>query len=237
MKPYTVGIIFARGGSKGIPRKNIKLLNGKPLIAYSIEVAKAISFIDRVIVSTDDDEIASVAKKYGAEVPFIRPTELATDSAPELLSWKHAIQTLEKQMDRSIDILVSLPTTSPLRIVEDIEKSIQKLMVTDVDIVITVTSAHRNPYFNMVKLDGEDNAKIIISSEVPVAQRQTAPQVYDITTVAYAARVPYILKTSSLFEGKVKAVIVPPERALDIDTPLDFEMAEFLMKRKESIFK
>ena len=236
MKPYILGAIFARGGSKGIPRKNSKPLNGKPLMAYAIEMAKAVPSIHRVIVSTEDDEIAFIAKQHGAEVPFVRPQELATDSSPELLSWKHALHTLEEHMNTSIDILVSLPTTSPLRNREDVERTIQKLMTTDADIVITVTPSHRNPYFNMVAVDEESNASLV-SRELRVNQRQTAPQMYDVTTVAYAARVPYILKTSSLFEGKVKAVIIPPERALDIDTPLDFEIAEFLMRRKDGIFK
>ena len=232
MKPYILGAIFARGGSKGIPRKNIKLLNGKPLIAYAIECAKAVSSIDRVIVSTDDDEIASVAKKYGADVPFSRPSELATDNSPELLSWKHAVQTMQQQRGAPIDILVSIPTTAPLRSVQDIEACIKKLLNASADIVITITEAYRNPYFNMVSVDVEGDAKLVIPSHSTITQRQNAPLVYDVTTVAYAARADFILKTSSILDGKVKAVIIPKERALDVDTSLDFEFAEFLMARR-----
>ena len=231
MKPFILGCTFARGGSKGIPRKNIRSLNGKPLIAYAIELGLSIKLIDQFIVSTDDQEIADVACQYGAGVPFMRPADLAADHSPEMLSWKHALETFEQQTGEKVDILVSIPATSPLRIREDVERCIQKLLDSDADIVITATSAHRSPYFNMVTLDAQDSARIVISSDVTVNRRQEAPVVYDVTTVAYAARAEFVLKAKSVFEGRVKAVVIPQERALDIDTPLDFEIAEFLMKR------
>lgn len=231
-KPYILGAIFARGGSKGVPRKNIKLLAGKPLIAYAIETAKAVPLIDRVIVSTDDEEIAAVARQYGAEVPFMRPEELARDDTPELLAWKHAVDTMEKQLGHAVDVLVSIPTTSPLRAPQDVIACIQKLVDTDADIVITVTEAHRSPYFNMVTLTPDGTARLAIQPSAALVRRQDAPVVYDMTTVAYAARADYIKKTTAIMTGKVKAVLVPKERALDIDTLLDFEIAEFLMSKR-----
>lgn len=233
MKPYILGAIFARGGSKGILHKNTRLLSGKPLIAYAIEAGLSVPLIDKLIVSTDDEQIAAISKKFGASVPFIRPAQLAEDNSPELLSWQHAIRTMEEKLGNRIDMLVSIPTTSPLRLVQDIENCINKLLANDdTDIVITVTQAQRNPYFNMVLLDSDDNAHVVVSKDSAINRRQDAPVVYDVTTVAYAARVQYILNTDSILKGKVKAIVVPVERALDIDTELDFEVAQFLMDKK-----
>lgn len=211
-----------------MPRKNIRLLAGKPLIAYSIETALSCPLIDRVIVSTDDREIADVALKFGAEVPFIRPEELARDDTPEWLAWQHALRTIDEPR---MDAFVALPPTSPLRGIEDVQACIRALLDSDADSVITVTLAQRNPYFNMVALDRDNFARLVIPAERAVARRQDAPLVYDMTTVAYAARPQFVLKAKSIFEGRFKAVIVPAERALDIDTELDFEFARFLLKR------
>ncbi len=230
MKPFVLGAIFARGGSKGVPRKNIKLLNGQPLIAYAIEQARRVKGLNRLIVSTDDAQIARVAKQFGAEVPFRRPAELATDRAPELLAWQHAIRSVEAQLGRRVDVIVTIPTTSPLRKPEDIQRCLDKLLATDADAVITVTPAQRSPYFNMVTVDKAANAAVVISQK-KFFQRQAAPKVYDVTTVAYAARRDYVMTTTSILSGRVKAVEVPVERALDIDTLFDFKLAEFLMKR------
>lgn len=232
MKPCVVAAIFARGGSKGVPRKNIRLLAGKPLIAYSIETALASSLIDRVIVSTDDDEIADIARLHGAEVPFMRPQELARDDSPEWLAWQHAIRTLRMQDHKpDLDIFVSVPPTSPLRAVEDVDSCIRALMESDADLVITVRPAERNPYYNMVVLDEAGYAGLVIRPNQTVHRRQAAPHVYDITTVAYAARPEFVLSSGSLFDGRIRAVVVPTERALDIDTELDLEFAEFLLSR------
>jgi N-acylneuraminate cytidylyltransferase len=232
VKPHVVGVIFARGGSKGAPRKNIRLLAGRPLIAHAIEAAQASKFIDRVIVSTDDAEIADVAKRFGAEVPFMRPAELAQDNSAEWAAWQHAIRTLQAAPDaRQIDVFVSIPPTSPLRTLEDVDRCISKLLETDADIVITVKPAERSPWFNMVVLNPEDNAELVIKPDGAIHHRQSAPEVFDVTTVAYAARPDFVLRANSLFEGKVKTVMVPAERSLDIDTNFDFELAEMLLRQ------
>lgn len=232
MKPYVVGAVFARGGSKGVPRKNIRMLAGKPMIAYAIEPALASKLIDRVIVSTEDAEIADVAKQYGAEVPFIRPLELAQDDSPEWFAWQHALRTLETPDSATkIDVFVCIPVTSPLRAVEDIDACVKKLLESDADIVITVKAADRNPYFNMVSLNREGDAHLLMTPDQAIHQRQSAPSIFDIATVAYAAKPEFVLNASSIFDGKVKAVIVPAERAIDIDTELDFKFAEFLLSQ------
>jgi N,N'-diacetyl-8-epilegionaminate cytidylyltransferase len=230
MKPHVIGAIFARGGSKGVPRKNLRLLAGKPLIAYSIEAALRCQSINRVIVSTDDEEIAAAAHRFGAEVPFTRPADLATDNAPEWLAWQHAIRSLEEQPNATkIDVLVSVPTTSPLRKAEDIETCIAALLEGEADIVVTVRDAERNPYFNMVTLDEAGFAHLMISPPLPLYTRQSAPKAYDMTTVAYAAKASFVMKSNGLFQGKVKAIVIPQERALDIDTEYDFRLAEFML--------
>jgi N-acylneuraminate cytidylyltransferase len=231
MKPYVVGAIFARGGSKGVPRKNLRPLAGKPLIAHAIQTALTSEMIDRVIVSTDDAEIAAVAKQYGAEVPFVRPAELAGDQSPEWLAWQHALRTLSEESNHAVDIFVSIPATAPLRAVSDIDACIQALQSSNADIVITVKLADRSPYFNMVTLDAENNARLVISPQGSIHRRQDAPVVYDVTTVAYATRPEFVLSANSIFDGKVRAVVVPAERALDIDTELDFQFAEFLLSK------
>lgn len=230
----TIAFIFARGGSKGVLGKNIKLLDGKPLIAHSIDVAKACASIETVIVSTDDAAIAAAALEHGAEVPFLRPTELATDSSPEWLAWRHAIEWVQK--DRGgFDVFVSLPPTSPFRNVEDVESCIGALAEdAAADITITVKDADRSPYFNMVALDSQGYASLVIKPTASITRRQDAPAVYDITTVAYAARPSFILKANGIFEGRIKTIKVPPERALDIDTPYDFMLAEAIAKIRAS---
>jgi N,N'-diacetyl-8-epilegionaminate cytidylyltransferase len=226
--PYVLGAIFARGGSKRVPGKNIRPLAGKPLIAYSIETARASRFIQRVIVSTEDAQIADVARQYGADVPFMRPAELARDDVTAWAAWQHAISALAN--DHAIDAVVAIPPTSPLRAVEDVDACIQSLLESDADIVITIKPAERNPYFNMVQVDEAGYARLIIPTDNTT--RQSVPDVYDMTTVAYAARPDFIMRAKSLWEGRVKSVTVPVERAVDIDTELDFQFAEFLLTKR-----
>jgi len=224
--------IFARGGSKGLPGKNIKPLAGKPLIAWSVEQALAVDQIDRVIVSTDDPRIAEIAEFYGAMVPFLRPSELATDASPEWDSWRHAIlDTIDREGSFS-GPFVSVPTTSPLRDSKDIVDAIALFETGGADVVIAVTAAHRNPWFNMVSMREEDRVDLVNKTERPVTRRQDAVRVYDMTTSVYVADADFVLSEQGMFAGRVKAIEVPPERAIDIDTRLDFEIAEFLMTRK-----
>lgn len=231
----TVALIFARGGSKGLPGKNIKHLAGKPLIGWAIEHAKAVSRIKRVLVSTDSEEIAAVALEFGAEVPFLRPAELARDDSPEWLAWRHALEYLQKRDGFLPYAMVSVPVTAPLRLPIDIENCLDIYKLGDVDVVVTVTDPHRNPYFNMVKLNEDGTAGLVISPPTGVIRRQDAPAVYDMTTVAYVVRPEFVLTHSSTFAGRVRALHVPIERSIDIDTLLDFEIAELMMKKRRFI--
>lgn len=222
--------IFARGGSKGLPNKNIRLLNDKPLLAYSIETAQATPEIDRVFVSTDCQDIALVATQYGAEL-IERPSELAQDNSPEWLAWRHAIDIVERKYG-VFDTFVSLPATSPLRSVEDVSASIKKLNDTDGDICISVSPANRNPFFNMIKQDEQGYCQLVNSPNNVVKRRQDAPNVFDITTVVYTSTPTFIMDKSGLFEGKVVAVEVPKQRAVDIDDIYDFVFAQALINMK-----
>ncbi len=227
-----VAIIFARGGSKGLKNKNLRLLCGKPLIAWTIEIAKELPGIERVMVSTDSQEIASIALKYGADVPFVRPQELATDDSPEWLSWRHALEYL-RDMEGSLPFaLVSLPATSPLRNTDDVVKCMNIFEIGNCDAVVTVSESTRNPYFNMVSLDSNDHVALASSSENSFARRQDAPKLFDISTVCYVVKSDFILTQDSLFSGIVKAVQINRESAIDIDDLLDFKIAEMLMKEK-----
>jgi CMP-N-acetylneuraminic acid synthetase len=228
-----IAFIFARGGSKGLPDKNIKMLNGKPLIAWSIEHAKSVKRVDRVIVSTDSEKIARIAREYGAEVPFMRPADLATDNSPEWLSWQHGLKYLENTDGCLPDLMLSIPTTAPLRNVNDIDKVIDEYKKSDTDIVIVVTESHRNPFFNIVKEGVDGYINLLGSGDEVISRRQDCPKTYDITTIAYAARPSFVLNKNSIFEGRVRQVIVPKERSIDIDTLLDFEIAEHMIKKNE----
>lgn len=225
----TVAFIFARGGSKGLPGKNIKYFGGKPLLAWSIEHALAVRRIDRIIVSTDSNEIACIARQYGAEVPFIRPQKIAGDTSPEWLAWQHALNFLKTNEGRLPNVMLSIPCTAPLRIPIDIENCLDEYAKGDVDVVVTVSEAHRSPFFNMVKQNYDGTVSLVNPPSSIVVRRQDVPEVYDMTTVAYVVRPEFVLENSSIFEGRVKAVNIPKERAIDIDNLLDFKIAEFLL--------
>ena len=224
-----IAFIFARGGSKGLPGKNVRPLAGKPLIAWSIEHAQSVKRIERVIVSTDSQEIADVALQFGAEVPFMRPEELSRDASPEWLAWRHALNYLLEKEGTLPDVMVSIPATAPLRLPVDIENCLDEFGKGDADMVITVTDAHRSPYFNMVKRNADGSVALVISPSTTLMRRQDAPSVYDMATVAYVLRPEFVMTHQSLFDGKVRAMHVPLERAIDIDTLNDFKMAEFYL--------
>ncbi len=218
--------IFARGGSKGLKRKNIRPLAGKPLIGYAIETAKQVKQIQRVFVSTEDSEIIEVAQDFGAEI-IERPASIAQDNTPEWLAWQHAVNWVEEHHG-IFNEFINLPVTSPLRAPKDVEAAIDKRRTTQSDICISVTPSSRNPYFNMVQLNTYDQAELVIDSK-QIRRRQEAPEVYDITTVVYATSPQYIKNNTGIFDGSVVAVKVPKHRAVDIDDIYDFKLAEVLL--------
>lgn len=229
-----VAFIFARGGSKGLPGKNTRLLAGKPLIAWSIEHARSVKRIERVIVSTDSEEIAAVARDFGAEVPFMRPAELARDDSPEWLAWRHALTFVRDTEGALPEAMLSVPTTAPLRLSIDLENCLDEFAKDDADMVVTITEAHRHPWFNMVKENADGTVDLVIKPALGITRRQDAPAVFDMATVAYVARPQFVMQNMGVFSGRVRAVKIPVERSVDIDTLYDFQLAEFLIGRQRS---
>lgn len=222
--------VFARGGSKGLPRKNIKHLNGKPLIQYSIEIARRCPSIDKIFVSTDDEEISEIAKTLGTIV-INRPVDLSSDTASEWLAWQHAINWVYQEYGE-FHQFISLPTTSPLRSILDVESAIEQRIQQKADACISVSPSSRSPYFNMIQYNEPGLVSLVNNSRNDVIRRQDAPSVYDITTVVYVLTPEYILDKQGLFDGKVTAIEVPKERAVDIDDIMDFKFAELLLKEE-----
>lgn len=225
-----ISIICARGGSKGVPKKNIRLLLGRPLIAHTIDLARKCPSIDRVIVSTEDPEIAGIAGENGAEVPFIRPEELAQDSSPKLPVLQHVVNYLQSEEDYQPDIIVDLDPTSPLRTVADVEACIRMVQEAGTDNVFSVTQSRRNPYFNMVEVvDGR--VKLVRPPDKPVTSRQAAPLVYDMNASIYAWKRAALMDNDTIFLAGTR-IYEMPEWALDIDSELDFEFAEFILAKR-----
>lgn len=229
--------ICARGGSKGLPGKNIKKIFGKPLISYSIEQAKALGWVDRIVVSTDDVKIKKTAEKWGIVVPFMRPPELATDTASKLPVLIHAIHKAEKYWKEKYDIWIDLDVTSPLRFVEDIKEAVDMLFMPDTSSVITAVESHHNPYFNMVEVDNFNYANISKSSSKLITRRQDAPKVYAMNGSIYVMWRDEFLKRKTFFTEKTQLYIMPPERSFDIDNIVDFEIVKLYLKRRRGFDK
>lgn len=228
---YTLGTICARGGSRGVPGKNIRELGGHPLIAYSIAVARRCPFIDRVIVSTDSEEIAGVARRYGAEVPFLRPAELASHTAGKVPAIQHAVREVEGERGAPVDLIVDLDPTAPLRTTADVRACWDLVQTPLTEVVFTVTLADKNPYFNMVEVvDGY--ARLSKRVDPPIVRRQDAPKVYAMNASIYAYRRDHLMNVGRVVAPRSRIVEMPPERSRDIDGPLDFSFLEFLVRER-----
>lgn len=225
--------ICARGGSKGVPRKNIREVGGKPLIAHAIEDAKNWERDCDIIISSDDEEIRETGEKYGAEALFERPEKLATDESGKLPAIKHALRETEKAKSKEYDIVIDLDATAPLRKPEDIERAFQKLKETDAQNVYSVYESDKNPYFNMVELDEEDYARLSKNPSDKVLRRQDTPKVYAMNAAVYVYEKDFLQSTDSIHGEKTKIIEMPEERSVDIDTPKDLKFAKFLMEETE----
>lgn len=224
--------ICARGGSKGIPGKNIKMLAGKPLLAYTIASARQCSFVDRIVLSTDDVEIRKVGEKLGLEVPFLRSKELATDKSGRVAAVVDAVQRAEKYWKETYDIVVDLGNTAPFRQPRDIDACIKKLVNTpETNLVFTVSESRRNPYFNMVEVDKDGNAHLAKKIRT-LLRRQDAPAVYDMNDAVFAVWKNILLKYKSFIIPKRKIHVMPQERSVDIDSVFDWNTAECMIMHK-----
>jgi CMP-N,N'-diacetyllegionaminic acid synthase len=225
-------VIGARGGSKGVAGKNIRPMLGKPLIAWSIEQALACRAISRVVVSTDSPAIAEVARASGALVPFMRPDSLADDKAGKWEVWQHALQACDQHFpDAPVDLFVDLDCTSPLRDVEDISKAIAQFQSSDVDAVFSVCEARKNPYFNMLEVvDGYQ--RICKQLPKPIVRRQDAPKVYEHVASIYVLSPEYLRRGTGLLSGRTHGYDIGTSKSLDIDCEFDFELVEYLMRKR-----
>lgn len=226
--------ICARGGSKGVKNKNIKELNGKPLIAYTIEQARASGLFEHIVISTDSETIANVAKKYGAEVFFKRDAEMASDTAGKLDVIKDAFKRSEEYYKKTFDYLVDLDATAPLRSVEDIINSFNQFKENDNDNLITAMPSRRSPYFNIVEQDKDGKVYLSKKLHSAIVRRQDAPKSYDMNASIYIWKRDVILNENSLFLEKTGLYVMPEERSIDIDTELDYKFVEFLMRESNA---
>jgi len=226
--------ICMRGGSKGVPNKNLRLLLGKPLMAHTIEQALQSGLFEHVVVSTDSRKIAEKAKTYGAETWFLRPLELATDQAPKVPAIRHAFLESENHYGHRFDVLIDLDATSPLRNVEDITKAYRQFQEEDADILITACPARKNPYFNMVEIINGKIQKVKILDKEPV-NRQDVPQVYDMNASIYIWKRHTLLENDTLFTDKTSLYIMLEERSVVIDTKLDWDFVEYMIGKKTNI--
>ena len=224
-----LGTICARGGSKGVKGKNLKMLNGKPLIAYTIELAIKWGKFDKIIVSTDDENIIKIAKDYGIDVPFVRPKELSTDNAGKIGAIKHAVKFLENQ-NEFYDVVIDMDATAPLRTLEDIDSCLKLFLDNDVNNVYSVCECHKNPYFNMVELGANNYVHISKKLSSDILSRQMAPKVYEMNASIYVYNKDFLLATNSVHSDKTMVYVMPQERSVDIDNQIDFNFVEYLLK-------
>lgn len=215
-----LAVIPARGGSKGVPRKNIRDVGGKPLLSWTIEEAKKSVYIDRLIVSTDDEEIADVARQYECEVPFLRPSHLAMDDTPGIAPVLHALDVLPKY-----DYVVLLQPTSPLRQVIDIDGCIEKCLHEQANACVSVTLTEKTPYW-MYKMTEEHMLEPVIEIEKPYTRRQDIPEVFALNGAVYIAKTNWLQETNSFLEKETLGYVMPKERSIDIDSELDLSLLE-----------
>jgi CMP-N-acetylneuraminic acid synthetase len=224
-----LGLIPARGGSKGIPRKNIKLLCGKPLIQYTAEAALSARLLTRVILTTEDEEIAAVGRTCGLEVPFLRPADLARDDTPTLPVVQHAVRCMEAQGDR-YDAVCLLQPTNPLRRAEDINGCVELLDTTDADAVITVLAvpAEHNPHWVYFR-DQQNYLQVSTGEVTPISRRQDLPDAFHREGSVYVTRRDVVMKENSLYGSRILGYELQPEGSVNIDGAGDWERAERLL--------
>jgi CMP-N-acetylneuraminic acid synthetase len=227
--------ICARKGSKRIKDKNTRELAGKPLLVHTIDIAKKWGEAKRIICSTDSKEIAKMAKTYGAEVPFIRPRELATDESGKIPVIRHALNECEKKYKEKYDLIVDLDVTSPIRTKEDLDNCLKKFNENKPEVLFSVVNSRKNPYFNMVEINDNNFAELSKSSTTNVLRIQGAPKVYDMNASIYFYSREFLLNPDyvHVLSSKRSAIYVMNDiSAFDIDNELDFKFIEFLIKER-----
>lgn len=232
-KKYKIlGIITARGGSKGIPRKNIKNFCGKPLIAYTIQEAQKSKYISNLIVSTEDLEIKKISQKYGADVPFLRPKNLAGDKIKSLPVVRHAVLFMEKQLGIVFDYIVILQPTSPLRKTIDIDKTIERIIKENTDSAVTLVEIEENHPMQIKKIT-KNRVLPYCMPEKEGTRRQDLPVAYKRNGSVYVIKRDAIIKKNKLFGNSITGVVIPRERSVDINNDFDWMKAEYFFKHNK----
>lgn len=221
--------ICARGGSKSVKGKNFRMLNGKPLIAYSIEQARSSGLFDLLAVSSDSEEILEIARRWGCEYLIKRPDDMATDEAAKLPVIRHCVAEVERLIGFEFDTLVDLDATSPLRLPEDICNAVRLLEDSVAGNVITAMPARRSPYFNMVEVDGRGVVRLSKPPSAAIVRRQDAPKCYDMNASVYVWNHKSLFENDSVFNSDTRLYVMPEERSIDIDSELDFKFVEYVM--------
>jgi N-acylneuraminate cytidylyltransferase/CMP-N,N'-diacetyllegionaminic acid synthase len=224
--------ICARGGSKGVPGKNIRPLAGKPLLRHSIDQARASGLFAAIAVSSDDPAILAVAREAGVEVLVERPAELASDTAGKMPAIRHCVDSAEHALGRRFDTVVDLDATSPLRLPEDIAGAVALLEDAGVSCVITGSPARRSPYFNLVEQRPDGSVGVAKPPPATVLRRQDAPPCFDMNASIYVWRRDVLLADPRVFYPDTRLYVMPEERSHDIDSPLDFDLVTFLISRR-----
>jgi len=221
--------ICMRGGSKGVKGKNLRPLNGKPLMVYTIEQALESKIFEDIVISTDSSDIANIAQDMGLEVWFKRPKELSHDRAGKLPVIIHALNEAETHFSKKYSYIVDLDATSPLREVEDILDAMQKFETENAENLVTVCLARKNPYFNMLELIDKE-VKLVKELDKPLIRRQDAPTVFDMNASIYIWKRSRLLADKPLISKDTSCYVMPEERSIDIDTESDFNYVEYLMR-------
>ena len=224
--------ICARGGSKGVPNKNVREILGKPLIAYSIEQAKQSGLFSGIAVSSDSETILSTAKEFGADILVRRPAELASDTAAKVPAIHHCLETAERELGRQFPVFVDLDATSPLRLPEDIVGAVRLLEQRRVASVITGTLSVSSPYFNIVELDERGVVHLSKELDQPIVRRQDAPRCYEMNAAVYVWNRDVFWRNPAVFYDDTLLFEMPAERSIDIDTELDFEIVRMLLTKR-----
>jgi len=220
-------IVPVRGGSKGVPGKNARPLAGRPLVAYTLDHALACPEIDRTIVSTDSEDLARLAREAGVGVPFMRPAELAGDSAGTIDVLLHAMEYVDREEGGAYDIVVLLHATAPLRLPEDISACLRMVADEGAESAFSVAEAQANPYFNMVETDA--HGRVRLCKEGLFVARQEAPAVYTLNSAVYAWPWDVLVREKAVVLPASRVYVMPKERSIDIDEELDFRIAECLL--------
>jgi|TARA_Y100000310_G_scaffold329581_1_gene399730 CMP-N,N'-diacetyllegionaminic acid synthase len=234
---FTLCTICARGGSQGIKNKNLKIINGKPLIYFTINQAIKSKIFDHIIVSTDSKKILKSAKAYGADSWFIRPKKLSSNSSPKIPAIRHALIKAEKFYNKKFEFIIDLDVTSPLRKVEDITKAYKVFIKKKGDVLITATRSKKNPYFNMIEMVKKKIRKVKNTNKI-YFRRQDAPKTYDMNASIYIWNRKTLMNSNSLVhslkKGDKKKILMhemPETRSIDIDSEFDFKLVKFLLKK------